>query len=81
MQDVKDLQDRKKVRAGETTTKKATSKKATRTRTKGGSTRKIEASPPALPTISSQTAIYNQVAREYDVEPETVKRLFEQDDS
>ena len=36
--------------------------------------------PDALPVIRTQTTVYEQVAEEFGVQPETVKRLFEQDD-
>jgi hypothetical protein len=75
-QDLEDLQEHKKARPGNGKNKKETS----RTRTKARSTRKIEVPPLALPTINSQTAVYKQVAEEHGVTPETVKRLFEQDD-
>jgi hypothetical protein len=74
--DLEELQDHKKARPGNGKNKNETS----RTRTRAHSTRKIEVPPPALPTIQSQTAVYKQVAKEYRVSPETVKRLFEQDD-
>lgn len=75
-QNLEELQDRKKAHPRNGKNEKETS----RTRTKARPIRKIEASPPAPATIRSQTAIYKQVAREYRVAPETVKRLFEQDD-
>lgn len=75
-QDLEELQDHVKARPGKGKNKKTTS----RTRTKARPTREIEVPSPALPTIKSQTAVYRQVAREYRVSPETVKRLFEQDD-
>lgn len=74
-QDLEDLEDHKKARPGS-----GRKKETSRTRTKARSARKIEVSPPALPMIKSQTEIYEQVAREYRVSPERVKRLFEQDD-
>lgn len=64
--DLEELQDHKKTRPRNGKNKK----KTLRTRT-----------PPALPTIKSQTAVYKQVAQEYRVSLETVKRLFEQEDS
>ena len=73
-QDLDDLQDQ--ALPGNGKNKNETS----RTRTKARSTRKIEMPPPALPTVKSQTAVYKLVAEEYGVTPETVKRLFEQDD-
>lgn len=36
--------------------------------------------PSSRPVIRTQTAIYEQVAEEFGVKPETVKRLFEPDD-
>ena len=76
VQDQEDLQDRKKARAGSGKNKKATS----RTRTEARPARKDKMPPPALPTIKSQTEIYEQVATEYGVTTETVKRIFEQND-
>jgi len=75
-QDLEDLQDHKKARPGNGKNKNDTS----RTQTNARSTSKVEIPPPALPTIKSQTDIYEQVAREYRVSTETVKRLFEKDD-
>jgi hypothetical protein len=75
-QDLEDLQDHKKTRQGSESNKKETS----RTRTKARSPGKAVTPPPALPTIKSQTENYEQVAKEYRVSTETVKRLFERYD-
>lgn len=74
VQDLEDLQNRKKVRPG------SSKKTKSRTHTKARPASKDKMPPPALPKIKSQTEIYEQVAREYRVSPETVKRLFEHDD-
>lgn len=76
VQDLEDLQDHKKARPGRGKSKKETPRTRTKTRTSS----KAGIPPPALPTIQSQTEIYTQVAKEYRISTETVKRLFERHD-
>jgi hypothetical protein len=76
VQDQEDLQDHKKTRPGSGKSKKD----ASRTRTKARATSKAGTPPPTLTAIKSHTDIYKQVAKEFRVAAETVKRLFEQDD-
>lgn len=64
MQDLKDLQNRRKVRPR-------------RQSRKGRAMRGSRLSPPEAAT---QWSIYEQVAAEYDVDPATVKRLFEKEE-
>ncbi|MGQ0686564.1 hypothetical protein [Bradyrhizobium sp.] len=74
MQDLAGLSGGKKVLPGHSRTKNG------RGSSKSGVTRKSRAEVPELPAIRSQTAIYGEVAKEHAVTPQTVKRLFEQDD-
>lgn len=68
------LERREKVRSGnKTKVKKNSSLRPTTSGSRGGN-------PDASLVIRTQTAIYEQVAEEFGVQPETAKRLFEQDD-
>lgn len=68
------LERHEKVRSGnKTKVKKNTSLRPKTSGSRGGK-------PDAPPVIRTQTAIYEQVAEEFCVQPETAKRLFEQDD-
>jgi hypothetical protein len=75
MRDLEDLSSKRKTLPG----KKEKTKK-NQGSSKSRATRENEPEALALPVIRSHTAIYKEVAEEYGVEPETVKRLFERDE-
>lgn len=74
LQEQMSLERHEKVRPGnEARVKKSSSRRPTTSTSRSRE-------PDTPPVMQTQTVIYQQVAEEFGVEPETVKRLFEQDD-
>ncbi len=74
MEDQGGLERHEKIRPSQ---KKAV-KKGSSSKSKTGASRRDKPDP--RPVIRTRTVVYEEVAAEFGVEPETVKRLFEQDE-